>query len=117
MQEVDIYYSALTPDAFFVAENESGIVGTAQFRTFEKFTFLSSLAVQPEMQGKGIASALIEEFISASPRPIYLYTLLPAFFQKFGFKITKLIPGLPSKDLYECEGCQPDKCACMVREV
>ncbi|MFA6549179.1 MAG: GNAT family N-acetyltransferase [Candidatus Margulisiibacteriota bacterium] len=115
LQELDLYYAALTFDAFFVAENENGIIGTAQFRNFNGFNFLSSLAVVPNEQKKGIASAFIKEFISSSALPIYLYTILPAFFEKFGFKITQPIPALPSKDLYECEDCHLDKCVCMAK--
>jgi len=45
-----------------------------------------------------------------------LNTGWPDFFEKFGFIKTAPIANLPSKNTYECEYCQPNKCVTMVKK-
>jgi N-acetylglutamate synthase-like GNAT family acetyltransferase len=113
--EVDLYYSALIDEAFWVAEQDGRIVGVLQFKEYEDFFFLSSLAVRPEARGNKIASQMIEQLAAAARKPIYLYTIIPEFFKKLGFQASLFLPGLPSRDRYECVDCHPGKCVCLVR--
>lgn len=115
LEDVDLFYSALTMEAFWVAEMNNKIVGTVQLKEYEDFFFLGSLAVVKEKQGKGIARALLKEVLRTHQKNIYLYTIVPEFFEKFGFKITSPPPNLPSKDRYECESCHSEKCVSMVK--
>ncbi len=115
LEDADLFYSALTMEAFWVAEMGNKIVGTVQLKDYEDFFFLGSLVVVAEEQGKGVASALLKEVLRSHQKNIYLYTIVPEFFEKFGFKITSPLPDLPSKDHYECEDCHSKKCVCMVK--
>lgn len=54
---------------------------------------LASIAVRKRYRGLGVASALIEALLAASPRPLYLMcrSKLGPFYEKFGFR--SLQPG------------------------
>lgn len=115
LKELDLFYPTLSLEGFWVAETDGKIVATLQLAEHEDFIFLGSLAVVKEEQGKGVGHALLEKVLRSCRKNIYLYTIIPDFFKKFGFRITAPVPGLPSKDRYECEYCHPEKCVCMVR--
>jgi N-acetylglutamate synthase-like GNAT family acetyltransferase len=118
LKDLDLYYAGLSFKDFWVAEKEGQIVGAAQLEVFPDFCFLSSVGVIPTEQHHGIAKQLLTELFSKckDQKPVYLYTVIPEFFKKFGFTATHTLPpDLPSKDRYECEYCFPEKCVTMVR--
>ena len=115
LKDLDLFYPTLAMAGFWVAEKDGRIIGTLQLADRKDFIFLGSLAVVKEEEKKGVARALLEKSLKTCRQNIYLYTIIPEFFQKFGFQITTPVPGLPSKDRYECEYCYPEKCVCMMR--
>lgn len=117
LKVLDLYYAALSLDNFLVAEEQGRIIGVVQVVEADSFFFLGSLGVEEQEQKKGVAAALLEYGLKNCHKDVYLYTIIPQFFQKFGFKITQPIAGLPSRDQYECHDCHLDKCVCMVRKV
>ncbi|OGC08694.1 hypothetical protein A2230_05745 [candidate division WOR-1 bacterium RIFOXYA2_FULL_36_21] len=116
LKDVDEDYKDQTLDNFYVAEEKGQIAGVVKLKNYDNFFFLSSLAVSQNHQKRGIASFILKELIKKSDKSIYLYTIIPEFFKKFGFKITKQKSFLPSKNSLECENCFPGKCVCMVKE-
>lgn len=117
LKKLDLYYPALELESFFVAEKGGEIVGVVQFIEYKDYYFLSSLGVVEKAQKRGIASALVKQVIQNAGKDIYLYTVIPEFFEKFGFKKTHPLPGLPTKEHYDCAHCFPGKCATMVKKV
>ena len=75
---------------FVVAVNEQGeIIGIGQLKPHGKDVLeLASIAVYPEYRGQGIARAIIEYLLKASPRPLYLMceSMNGALYEKFGFR-------------------------------
>jgi N-acetylglutamate synthase-like GNAT family acetyltransferase len=116
LRELDLFYAALMMEGFWVAEKEGKIIGAAQLQDHGDFFFLGSLGVLAKERKKGVAATLLEKALGKADKDIYLYTIIPDFFRKFKFKIVSPLPGLPSKDRYECEDCHLDKCVCMVRK-
>ncbi len=116
LQELDLYYSALEIKDFWLAEENNIIIATMQLKKYPNFLFLGSLGVKENYQKKGRASKLINAALKDSRQNVYLYTIIPDFFRKFGFEICQPIPGLPSKDNYECEDCHSERCVCMVKK-
>jgi N-acetylglutamate synthase-like GNAT family acetyltransferase len=112
---VDIYYTALTNEAFLVAEDNHQIVGVVQFKEYPNYYFLSSLAIKPARQGQGIGSQIIKQLSTKTNKPIYLYTISPNLFKRFGFQETTFADLLPSREHYECADCHADRCVCLVR--
>ena len=115
LKDQDIYYSALAFKDFFVAEDEGTVVGCAQLEERPDFFYLGSVGVSPSYAHKGIASKLLNRILKDLKKDIYIYTIIPDFFTKFGFEPASPRKDLPSKDRYECEDCHSDKCVCMVR--
>lgn len=116
LEAVDEYYATLSNEYFWAAEQDQQIIGVAQLKENNDYFFLSSLAVLPTAQGKRVASQLMEHFINKANKPIYLYTIIPDFFKRFGFKETNFTSNLPSRDNYECVDCHPDRCLCLVKK-
>jgi N-acetylglutamate synthase-like GNAT family acetyltransferase len=75
---------------FVVAVNDRDeMVGCGQLKPHLQEVYeLASIAVYPEHRGKGIARAIIEHLLKASPRPLYLMceSSLGPFYEKFGFR-------------------------------
>ena len=75
---------------FVVAvDDQDEMIGCGQLKPHGKDTLeLASLAVYPEHQRKGVASALIHYLLKDSPRPLYLMceSSLGAFYEKFDFR-------------------------------
>ncbi|MFH1683364.1 MAG: GNAT family N-acetyltransferase [Candidatus Margulisiibacteriota bacterium] len=135
LKDLDLYYSGLKFKDFWAAEDNGKIVGIVQLEEFENFLFLGSLGVAPDQQKHGIAKALLYKILENHKKDVYLYTIIPDFFKKFGFQLTtpnselitpnsKLITpnselitpnSLPTKSRYECEYCHSDQCVTMVR--
>ena len=77
-------------DSFVVAENGSDIVGVAGVERCRPYGLLRSVAVDPQMRGRGIGSALIERLIADSkdkkiPELYLLTTTAEKYFPAFGF--------------------------------
>ena len=115
LEEVDEQTSQMDYNDFLVAEKDNEIIGAVKLRGFDGLYFLSSLSVKPNFQKKGIAREIMEHILKGMNKDIYIYTVLPEFFRKFGFKEVSPPGNLPSKSPMECERCYPEKCVCMVR--
>jgi len=88
----------LEPEDFVLAEKEGKVVGCAALirnRSDEKtFMELHSIAVHPNLRGKGIGTRLMEYLINTidfpetpgvPPCELYVRTTSPGFFEKLGF--------------------------------
>jgi N-acetylglutamate synthase-like GNAT family acetyltransferase len=118
LKDLDLYYPTLEMKGFWVAEGAGVILGVVQLEEHPDFIYLGSLAVKSEYQGQGIAKRLLNDTLSKLTKNIYLYTIIPEFFAKLGFKVAGRQPaGLPSKERYQCEFCHAEKCVCMVKYV
>ena len=77
---------------FIVAVNaQDQIIGVGQIKphgAHADILELASIAVYPEHQGKGVASAIIQHLLANSPRPMYLMceSSRGSLYEKFGFR-------------------------------
>jgi N-acetylglutamate synthase-like GNAT family acetyltransferase len=76
---------------FVVAVNDRDeMIGCGQIKPHgQAILELASIAVYPEHQGKGVASAIIEHLLANSPRPMYLMceSSRGSLYEKFGFRV------------------------------
>ncbi len=74
---------------FIVAVNDDGqLIACGQIKLHGgDIRELASIAVNPAQQGNGIARAVMEQLIAATPRPVYLMCVskMEDFYVKFGF--------------------------------
>ena len=116
LKELNLYYTGLKFNDFWLAEENHQIVACLQLEQHENFLFLGSMGVKQNRQKQGIGKALIAASTKQANKDIYLYTIIPNYFSQYGFSVTNSFPNtLPSKDRYECEYCHTDKCVVMVR--
>jgi len=78
---------------FFVAEDDSGIVGVVGMEYCGSYGLLRSTAVRPEWRGRGVARQLVERIIATAEsrgvRALYLLTTTAeTYFPSFGFQAT-----------------------------
>jgi len=116
LRELDLEYPSLTPDHFWVADLDGVAVAVGRLEEFEKFCFLSALGTTGNRQGRGVAANLLEGMFKQCKKDIYLYTIIPNFFKKFGFEPTELCQGLPARKRFNCAECDPGHCVCMRRK-
>jgi len=94
---------------FFVVEQDGSVVGCSALHiNWEDLAEVRSLAVAPELQGKGmgkiLVKACIEEAKSLGITRVYALTYRPAFFEGVGFsKVPK--ESLPHKVWGDCLKC------------
>ena len=115
LRELDLFYPSLTLDHFWVAEKGHAIVGAIRLEEYDDFYFLSCFGVIEKERKHGIAATLLEQSLKNIRKKVYLYTIIPDFFKKFGFEEAPCASSLPSKEKLGCEECSPEKCACMLK--
>ncbi len=116
LDESDHRYKKETFDRFFVAEVDGRIAGTVRLEEHDNFTFLTSLGVENDFRGQGIGAALMQFALKSAKNDMYIYTVIPDFFRKFGFTPLPTPGFLPAKDAYECDDCFPERCVTMVKK-
>ncbi|MFC1755561.1 GNAT family N-acetyltransferase [Thermoproteota archaeon] len=116
LKDLDFYKPGLDYSLFWIAEADKKIVGILELEEYANFKFLSYVGVQPTWRKKGIAKSLIKYVANSCDKPVYLYTVIPEFYLKLGFRVIPPIADLPAKDPMECSQCEPNKCVCMVVE-
>lgn len=116
LQEHDMAGNGRSDEHFWVAEESSDLIGVVQVEPVPDAVFLSYLLVSERCRGRGIARKLVTEALKNVDVPTYLYTIIPSFFKQLGFVATLAPEGLPPREIFGCDTCEPGKCVCMVRE-
>lgn len=109
-------YDSKSPDDFYIAREANKPVGIVQFEDYDSFYLLSSLGVKTSHRKRGIAAALLRTLFQRANKDIYIFTILPEFFGRFGFKpINPPVDVSALKNPVECAACEAQKCVCMVK--
>jgi len=116
LAEADLLYPKIEYRDFWVAEQENKVVGALQLENGPNYFFLSSLGILRQYQKQGIASKMLLTAIDNCPQDVYLYTIIPHFFEKNGFKVTPTPSFIPPRTGFDCVNCEREKCVCMVKK-
>lgn len=108
-------YHNMEGDDFWVAEKNGRITGICGLKIHADCQELCSLGVEEDDRGRGVAGKLVRTLLRNVQGQIYLATIIPEFFERFGFKKTNRIPPSMIRKPEWCEGCRPEKCQVMVR--
>ena len=105
-------------DGFFVAEDERGLQGIVGLKRHPDGLELCALAVEPAAEGRGIGRALVEALSASVSEDLFLATIIPGFFEKFGFRTVADAPEFieEKKASGWCDGCPSGRCTLMVRQ-
>jgi N-acetylglutamate synthase-like GNAT family acetyltransferase len=116
IKQHDLAYPTQTLDNFWVAEEKGQVIGIADLWEFRDFFFLSSVGVAANHQHQRVATKLLDTLLGDLRKDVYLFTVTPDFFARFGFQITAEPPkGLPPRTIFSCSECTPDLCVCLRR--
>lgn len=119
LERLDMTYPDVVFDQFWVAETDGKVVGCVDLQEYKDFIFLASFGIDSSYQKKGHAREFLQKIFAQASKDIYLYTIIPDFFKKYGFAPCPLT--LAPKDLppkrFECQFCYPEKCVCMVKHI
>lgn len=116
IEQLDLAYPTQTLGHFWVAEEKKQVVGIADLWEFRNFWFLSSLGVAADRQHKGVATKLLNKLLTGLRKDVYLFTIIPDFFSRFGFQVAAEPPkGLPPRTIFNCGRCEPAACVCLRR--
>ncbi len=108
-------YSDMEADDFWVAEERGKIRGICGLKKHHDCLELCSLGVDETYRHQGLAKQLVLALLQKIKGEIYLATVIPEFFEKFGFNKASRIPGSMIKKSEWCAGCNREKCTIMIR--
>lgn len=115
-KKLELDYSGMNADDFLVAEDSEKIVGICALRKHQDCLELCSLGVDESYRKRGIASELIVGVLKKARDEVYLATIIPDFFRKFGFEKSPQIPLSMIKKSDWCQGCKKELCTIMVKK-
>lgn len=101
---------------FLVATKRGRIIGFGRLKKHRRIWELGCLGVRPHNRGQGIGEALIAKLIAQAPADVYITTLIPAYYRKAGFRISRRCPPDLKRKAEYCAGCDPLRCRVMVRK-
>lgn len=112
--QFDLDHANMQAENFIVAEEKGLIIGIGQILPYPDCMELASLGVLPEFQRTGIGKKIVEALLADTQGEVYLATIRPDYFSRFGFKKTLDFPVSMKKKSEWCEGCRPELCTVMV---
>ncbi|MBS1796723.1 MAG: GNAT family N-acetyltransferase [Acidobacteria bacterium] len=93
----------LSSDQFVVCKNGETLLGFGRLKRHPECDELSSLAVLRNFRGRGIGRRIVAELLGAVDRPVFIVTVIPAYFARLGFVETKSFPLSIKIKLAGCE--------------
>jgi len=98
---------ALAVSEFITLSKDRKLLAFGRIRRYETCEEICSVGVIEEARHLGLAHKLIEKLNSLSSQPLYLVSILPDFFGKFGFQICQDFPPEIQEKLDYCLNCLP----------
>ena len=114
-ESLGLDYPGLENDRFWVADDGREIAGIVALKRHADCNELVALGVDPRDRERGLGQKLVQALLDAAPSEIYLATIIPEFFGRFGFVRAPSVPAGMAKDPSWCEGCRKDRCVIMVK--
>jgi N-acetylglutamate synthase-like GNAT family acetyltransferase len=115
-RKYELDYHGMQADDFWVAVVGERIEGICGLKKHPDCFELCSLGVDESRRGCGLGKRLVVELLKTVPEDLYLATVIPEFFEKFGFEKTNNVPVSMVKKADWCGDCRPELCTVMVRK-
>lgn len=109
-------------DQFIVAIEDKDIIGFGRLLPHAGCIELGTIGVVDGYRKKGVAKRIIGELLKTAKemghKKIYLTTLIPSYFEKFGFrKLNEAPPDCMIRKKEWCEGCTKVGCTVMKMDI
>lgn len=114
-KKLELDYSGMEADDFLAAEDNRKIVGICALKKHKDCLELCSLGVDENYRKRGLGKKLVLGVIKKAKSEVYLATIIPEFFEKFGFEKSTQIPLSMVKKSDWCQECKKELCTIMVK--
>jgi N-acetylglutamate synthase-like GNAT family acetyltransferase len=115
-KKLELDYSGMEADDFLVAEDSRKIVGICALKKHKDCLELCSLGVDENHRKRGLGKKLVLGVLKKAKSEVYLATIIPELFEKFGFEKSTQIPLSMVKKSDWCQGCKKELCTIMVKK-
>jgi len=116
LSELELGHASIKMELFHVGISGNGIVAVANVMDCGPSLYMSAVGVKKSSQGGGVARSFLGRLLSGLPKEVYVYTRIPDFFKRFGFKESAAPGEIPPRSIYDCASCGGiNECLCMVR--
>lgn len=100
----------LKTDNLLVAKEDGTLLGFGRLKYHKEFTEMGTFAVIPNYRHKGIGHKLMNHLLNIVSGEVYLFTTIPEYGYRFGFRELKAIPDFIKKEIDVCkEAHYPEK--------
>lgn len=114
----DLDSNDMKAEDFIVAEENGSIIGFGRLWQHDDAVELGTIGVVEEYRKKGVAKAIIKDLLGKTKENVYLTTLIPGYFEQFGFKrLTTPPPQSMIRKKEWCEGCTKIGCTVMKKSI
>jgi len=113
-QRLNLDYAGMAADDFWVAADGEKVLGICGLKKHPDGLELCALGVEGTRRGRGLGTRLVRALLRAVKAEIYLATVIPGYFARFGFREADVIPASMVKKADWCEGCRRELCRVMV---
>lgn len=100
-------------EEFIIAEENNKIIGIGRLKVHPDTLELGTIGVVEEYRNQGVAVKIINALLEKTNSDVYLTTLIPKFFEKFGFSAIASDSLIRTKEW--CEGCEKTGCTVMIK--
>jgi N-acetylglutamate synthase-like GNAT family acetyltransferase len=102
IHEFELDDRCLDISEFITLSKDSRLLAFGRIREYESCAELCSVGVIEEARNLGLAQKLINSLSKLTAQPLYLVSILPDFFEKFGFQICQDYPAEIKNKLEYC---------------
>ncbi len=104
IQKMELDNRALSSEQFIIAkDNSNNVLGFGRERVFDQYSELCTIGVFSNYRNRGIGKAITNSLINYSAsKKLYVVTIIPKYFEYFGFSITHQSPQNIQDKLYYC---------------
>jgi amino-acid N-acetyltransferase len=102
LDDNDVHYSQ-----FLVIKKREQLIGFGRIRTYLQCKELCSLGIMAPYRNRGLGTRITEELIKKGSGNLYVVTVIPAFFSRFGFEQTHEFPKEIESKISFCTGSLP----------
>jgi len=116
-RDLGLDYPGLENDVVWVADEGGRIAGSVGLKRYPDCLELVALGVDGSARGKGVGGRLVASLLGEEAEDVYLATVIPAYFVRFGFERAAAVPASLAARMGTawCEGCPRERCTVMVR--
>ena len=83
----------LEPLNLYIAEKNGNLAGFGRYKNYGDFYEISTLGVLENFRNLGLGKMMVKKLTDSAPsKKIWLTTIIPVYFEKFGFKISDNVP-------------------------